>query len=392
MRYFLIAGEASGDLHGSNLMRGLYAEDKDAVIRFWGGDLMNSVFKENNISSEPGAGLAHDYKEGAIMGISEVLLKARKLLGNIDSCKKDIEEFKPDVVILIDYPGFNLRIAKWAHNNGFKVFYYIAPKVWASREKRIRSLKAYIHEMFIVFPFEKPYFDRKGLKYHYYGNPLVDAVANSNAMSTPIAELKESLGYSADTHIIAMLAGSRKGEVQTMLPMLRRTAEIMHADPRYKDFKFVVAGAPGRKLSDYAKLEGSGIDVIFGKTQEVVRCADAAIINSGTASLEAVLLNTPQVVAYRFPSRITNLVAPLIVKIKYISLGNLCLDRLAFKEFFKSSNCTGEMVSAELDRLVSDARYRARMLEDYAQIRQMLGNDGASRKVAAKMIDLLKNK
>lgn len=392
MRYFLIAGEASGDLHGSNLMRGLYAEDKDAVIRFWGGDLMNSVFKENNISSEPGAGLAHDYKEGAIMGISEVLLKARKLLGNIDSCKKDIEEFKPDVVILIDYPGFNLRIAKWAHNNGFKVFYYIAPKVWASREKRIRSLKAYIHEMFIVFPFEKPYFDRKGLKYHYYGNPLVDAVANSNAMSTPIAELKESLGYNADTHIIAMLAGSRKGEVQTMLPMLRRTAEIMHADPRYKDFKFVVAGAPGRKLSDYAKLEGSGIDVIFGKTQEVVRCADAAIINSGTASLEAVLLNTPQVVAYRFPSRITNLVAPLIVKIKYISLGNLCLDRLAFKEFFKSSNCTGEMVSAELDRLVSDARYRGRMLDDYAQIRQMLGNDGASRKVAAKMIDLLKNK
>lgn len=392
MRYFLIAGEASGDLHGSNLMRGLYAEDKDAVIRFWGGDLMNSVFKENNISSEPGAGLAHDYKEGAIMGISEVLLKARKLLGNIDSCKKDIEEFKPDVVILIDYPGFNLRIAKWAHNNGFKVFYYIAPKVWASREKRIRSLKAYIHEMFIVFPFEKPYFDRKGLKYHYYGNPLVDAVANSNAMSTPIAELKESLGYSSDTHIIAMLAGSRKGEVQTMLPMLRRTAEIMHADPRYKDFKFVVAGAPGRKLSDYAKLEGSGIDVIFGKTQEVVRCADAAIINSGTASLEAVLLNTPQVVAYRFPSRITNLVAPLIVKIKYISLGNLCLDRLAFKEFFKSSNCTGEMVSAELDRLVSDAGYRGRMLEDYAQIRQMLGNDGASRKVAAKMIDLLKNK
>lgn len=392
MRYFLIAGEASGDLHGSNLMRGLYAEDKDAVIRFWGGDLMHSVFRENNISSEPDAGLAHDYKEGAIMGISEVLLKARKLLGNIDSCKKDIENFKPDVVILIDYPGFNLRIAKWAYNNGFKVFYYIAPKVWASREKRIRSLKAYIHEMFIVFPFEKTYFDRKGLKYHYYGNPLVDAVANSNAMSTPIAELKESLGFSADTHVIAMLAGSRKGEVQTMLPMLRRTAEILHADPRYKDFKFVVAGAPGRKLSDYAKLQGSGIEVIFGKTQEIVRCADAAVINSGTASLEAVLLNTPQVVAYRFPSRITNLVAPLIVKIKYISLGNLCLDRLAFKEYFKSSNCTGEMVSAELDRIISDADYRTQMLADYDQIRKMLGNDGASRKVAAKMIDLLKTK
>lgn len=389
MRYFLIAGEASGDLHGSNLLKGIYGQDPDATIRFWGGEKMNEVFASCNKSADPKAGIAHDYRDGAVMGLGEILLKAKTLLGNIARCKEDILDFGPDVIILIDYPGFNMKIAKWAHENGIKVFYYIAPKVWASRERRVEKIKKYVDELFIVFPFECPYFDKKGVKYHYFGNPLVDAVAQSNAMTHSREELKQQLGLSPDTPVIAMLAGSRKGEVQTMMPMLTSAAAIMHADPKYAAYKFVIAGAPGRKPEDYGTFDTDYIKVVFGKTQEVVRCAEAAVINSGTASLEAVLLDTPQVVAYRFPTALTNWIAPLVVKVKFISLGNLCLDRLAFKELYRKDNCTGEVVSKELDMLISDKEYRGKMLSEYALIRKMLGAEGASDKVAHKIVELI---
>ncbi len=222
MRYYIIAGEASGDLHGSNLMKGIYAEDPKAEIRFWGGDLMSAV----------GGELVRHYKEGAVMGFVEVLAKARKLLGNVSFCKNDILQWKPDVVILIDYPGFNFKIAEFAHNAGFKVFYYIAPKVWASREGRIRKLKAYVDKLFIVFPFEKQYFDSKGISYIYKGNPLVDAVDDSRAMNETKEEFFVRAGLDNKPYI-AMLAGSRKAEISTMMPVLTEFASKMHQMPEY---------------------------------------------------------------------------------------------------------------------------------------------------------------
>ncbi len=402
MKYYIIAGEASGDLHGSNLMKGIYAEDPQAEIRFWGGDLMVSVWDvfQNRLhpTGESAAritakdsGLVRHYKEGAVMGFVEVLAKARKLLGNVDFCKKDILDWNPDVVILIDYPGFNFKIAEFAHKKGYTTFYYIAPKVWASREGRIKKLKAYVDKLFIVFPFEKPYFDAKGIEYIYKGNPLVDAVDNSRAMNETRAEFLERNNL-ADRPIIAMLAGSRKGEISTMMPVLTEFAAKMHELPGYSDHQFIIAGAPSRSINDYKQWltdENSGfIQVIFGETQSIIRQAEAAVVNSGTASLETVLLNTPQIVGY-ITNPITYWIARKIVKIKYISLGNLIVDRLAFKEYIQN-DCNADALVAEVRRLIEDKDYRTKMLDNYADIRNELGGSGASAAVAKAMIEELK--
>lgn len=391
MRYYIIAGEASGDLHGSNLMKGLYAGDPDAVIRFRGGELMARVYGQMSRTSASNAGLAHDYRSGAVMGVMEVLMNARTLLNSLEDCKEDIFEFSPDVVILIDYPGFNLKIAKWAHNQGMKVFYYIAPKVWASREGRIRQIKRYVDKLFIVFPFEIPYFKKHGVDFCFCGNPLVDAVDNSPAKKQNRDEFLQEIGIHPSKRVIAMLAGSRSMEVKMMMPLFTKTAAILHADARFKDFVFIVAGAPGRKAEDYGSYDESYMKVVFGKTQQIVSAADAAAINSGTASLEAALLGTPQVVAYLFPSRLTYYIARLVVRVKYISLGNLCLDKLAFRELYDYDNCVPEVLAKELDRLVYDQSYRRRMMEDYNEIRKSLGGSGASISVARKMIEELNN-
>ena len=225
MKYYIIAGEASGDLHGSNLMKGIYAEDPEAEIRFWGGDNMVAAWKSGEVRS---TGLVRHYKEGAVMGFIEVLAKAGKLMQNVKFCKQDILNWNPDVVILIDYPGFNFKIAEFAHKAGFKVFYYIAPKVWASREGRIKKLKKYVDRLFIVFPFEKPYFDSKGVEYVYKGNPLVDAVDNSAAMTEKREDFLRRCNLD-DSPFIAMLAGSRKNEISTMMPVLTEFASKMHS-------------------------------------------------------------------------------------------------------------------------------------------------------------------
>ena len=257
MKYYIIAGEASGDLHGSNLMKGIYAEDPQADIRFWGGDCMASVWSEGfrtvGVAGTPDRcpGLVRHYKEGAVMGFVEVLAKARKLLKNVEFCKQDILSWTPDVVILIDYPGFNFKIAEFAHKAGFKVFYYIAPKVWASREGRIEKLRRYVDRLFIVFPFEKPYFESKGIKYIYKGNPLVDAVDGSKAMKETRQEFMQRCAL-PDSPVIAMLAGSRKGEINTMMPVLTEFATKMHALPEYSDYQFIIAGAPARTIDDYS--------------------------------------------------------------------------------------------------------------------------------------------
>ena len=417
MKYYIIAGEASGDLHGSNLMKGIYAEDPQAEIRFWGGDLMKSVWDSfQNDPSHPcglgpspcgqggstvlktipdlhpaSSGLVRHYKEGAVMGFVEVLMKARKHLGKVSFCKKDIQTWNPDVVILIDYPGFNFKIAEFAHKAGFKVFYYIAPKVWASREGRIRKLKSYVDKLFIVFPFEKPYFDAKGIDYIYKGNPLVDAVDGSAAMS----ESREAFltrNNLEDKPIIAMLAGSRKGEISTMMPVLSEFASKMHSIERYSEYQFLIAGAPSRTMKDYdpwlSEENRKYIKVLFGQTQSIIRQAEAGVINSGTASLETALLGTPQVVGY-ITNPITYRIAKKIIKIKYISLGNLIIDRLAFKEFIQD-DCNVNALVAEIRQLIENQERRTKMLSDYAEIRNALGGSGASSAVAKAMIEELK--
>ena len=390
MKYYIIAGEASGDLHGSNLMKGLYAEDDRADIRFWGGDLMNSVYLACKKDGMTGGGLVRHYKEGAIMGFWEVFRKARQLLGNVRFCENDILSWKPDVVILIDYPGFNFKIAECAHKHGFKVFYYIAPKVWASREGRIKKLKKYVDKLFIVFPFEIPYFSKKGVEFIYKGNPLIDAIDDSPASNESRKDFLER-NRLQDKPVIAMLAGSRKGEISTMMPVLREFAEKMTALPQYSGYQFIVAGAPARNMEDYSPYLNdckADIKVLFGQTQSIVRHAEAAVVNSGTASLETVLLGTPQVVGFIMGSRITYAIAKKIVKVKYISLGNLIIDRLAFKEFIQA-DCDSDNLVNEVRALIEDQAYRQKMLSEYACIRKALGGRGASAAVAKAMIQEL---
>lgn len=391
MKYYIIAGEASGDLHGSNLMKGIYEEDPNAEIRFWGGDKMLEVYENNSKNSN--GGLVKHYKDGAIIGFVEVLLKAKTLLGNVSSCKQDILRWNPDLVILIDYPGFNFKIAEFAHKKGFKVFYYIAPKVWASREGRIKKLKKYVDKLFIVFPFEIPYFKSKGIDFIYKGNPLVDAIDQSGAMMETREDFLKRNSLE-NRPIIAMLAGSRKGEIKTMMPVLTEFSRKLRRVPGYEDHQFLIAGAPARNMDDYSPWMDPSDDrvkVLFGQTQEIIRNARAAVVNSGTASLETVLLGTPQVVGYIGASRLSYLIAKKIIKVKYISLGNLIIDRLAFKEFIQD-DCNSEALVKEVRALIEDKKYREKMLSDYNEIRTALGGRGASGAVAKSMIEELLRK
>ena len=374
MRYYLIAGEASGDLHGSNLVKGLRAEDPEAVLRCRGGELMQAA----------GAELAAHYREGAVMGLTDVLGKAGKLLRSLRDCKRDIAAWRPDVVILIDYPGFNMRIAKWCHARGIRVFYYIAPKTWASRPGRNRKLKARVDRLFIIFPFEVPYFTEQGVPFIYKGNPLVDAV-DAHEYTRP-----------AEGRYIALLAGSRKGEISRMMPVLMDAVDRLSALPGWEDVRFVIAGAPARCEADYAPFIGGRekVSLVFGRTYDVLKFADAAIINSGTASLEAVLVGTPQVVAWNSSPVFIWLavhIARVQDRIRFISLGNLILGREAFRELIQDA-FTPESASEEVRRLVEDAPYRDRMRSDYAEIRRLLGGSGASRAVARAMIEEIRKR
>ena len=371
MKYYLIAGEASGDLHGSNLMKGLLQEDPGADFRFWGGGMMEAA----------GGTKVRDYKATAVMGLTDVLANLGRISRNLKDCKADILEWKPDVVILIDYPGFNMKIARFCHEHGIRVFYYIAPKTWASREGRNRKLKAWVDRLFIVFPFEIPYFESRQIPFIYKGNPLVDAVDNHEYRRPE------------EGRYIAILAGSRKAEIARTMPKAMRMADILHALPEYAGYKFIVAGAPSRSPEDYDRHIGGRdyVKVVFGRTYDVLKFADAALINSGTASLEAALTGTPQVVCWS-TSFVTAVLAKYVLRvldhIKYISLGNLILDRLAFRELIQY-DFTPEECAAEIRRLTEDLPYRERMLADYREIRQRLGGTGASRAVAKAMIQCL---
>ena len=377
MKYYLIAGEASGDLHGSNLMRGLYEQDPQADIRFWGGGLMDQVYKAH----QSGQGLVKDYREGAVLGFVEILLSARSLMKKIKFCQEDIMAWKPDVVVLIDYPGFNLRIAEFAHKAGFRVHYYIVPKVWASREGRIAKLKEFVDRLFIVFPFEIPYFESKGVPVTYVGNPLIDSVDSSPAMKESRAAFLERTDL-PDAPWITLLAGSRGHEIKAMMPVFMELADIWHVT--HPDYHFVIAGAPSRSAADYDLGGRSFVHLVFGETYGALRHGTAAVINSGTASLEAALIGTPQVVGYRMAYG-TYVMLKGMIKVKFISLANLILDRSAFRELLQDY-FTADNLSDELERILTDSSYKARMLADYSQIRELLGGPGASSEAARQII------
>lgn len=371
MRYFIIAGEASGDLHGSNLIKGIREIDKEAQIRCWGGDLMK----------EAGAELIRHYKEGAIMGFVEVVANLGKLAKNLQDCKNDIVKYNPDAVILIDYPGFNFRIARFAKERGMRVFYYIAPKVWAWKEKRVHKLKKYVDRLFIIFPFEIEYFKKWGIDAIYRGNPLLDSVDNhsSSEESKEAFELRCGIGTAEKT--VALLAGSRRSEIKYLLPRMMQVAQ------RYPGYRFLMACAPSMEREFYEGIIGnkcSNIKLLFGETYSILRHSDAAIISSGTASLEAALIGVPQVVCYG-GNEISYQIARSVVKLKYISLANLIMDKGLFKELIQH-DCTPQKISAELDNLLGDSAYREKMLADYRDVRNILGGKGASAKVASAMI------
>lgn len=387
MKYYLVAGEASGDLHGSNLIKGLKMEDPQAEFRCWGGDLM----------AAEGAHLVRHYKESAIMGFVEVLLNLKKLLGNLSDCKRDIIEYDPDVLILIDYPGFNFRIAEFAKKRGIKVFYYIAPKVWAWKEKRVHKLQKFVDRLFIIFPFEIEYFKKWNIDAIYRGNPLLDSVDNFKYAGESREEFCQRCNIATDKPIVALLAGSRRSEIGYLLPRMARIIE------KYPQCQFVLAGAPATETGIYKSiLDKFGLKLVLkdeplakenevkllkGETYSILKHAKAAIISSGTASLEAALIGTPQVVCYG-GNEISYRIAKYFVKLKYISLANLIMDAGLFKELIQH-DCTPELIMQELNRLLDDNEYRQKMMDNYAEVRRILGGKGASAKVAKAMIEEL---
>ena len=377
MKYYLIVGEASGDLHASNLMRALKEQDVQADFRFFGGDLM----------SEVGGTRVKHYKELAYMGFIPVLLHLRTIFRNMDWCKKDIVAWQPDVVILVDYPGFNLKIAEFVKKHtDIPVYYYISPKIWAWKEYRIKNIKRDVDELFSILPFEVEFFKRHQYPIHYVGNPCVDAVdafrqSNNDTWGDFIQE--NSL---ENKPVIALLAGSRRQEIKDNLPDMLEAAQ-----PFLKDYQLVLAGAPSLDLAYYKKYikEGVSVKIVFGQTYRLLAHAKAALVTSGTATLETALFRVPQVVCYYTPvGKLISFLRRHILKVKYISLVNLVANKEIVRELV-ADTMTVQNVRAELSALLNDSAYRGRMLREYDRMIEILGPAGASRQAAIKMIELL---
>ena len=375
MRYYLIAGEASGDLHASHLMRSLKEIDKEADFRFFGGDLM----------SEVGGTRVRHYRELAYMGLIPVLMHLPTILKNMRFCKQDIQSWQPDCVILVDYPGFNLDIAKYVHSqrqkaNGQKpkIFYYISPKIWAWKEYRIKNIRRDVDELFSILPFEVDFFEKKHhYPIHYVGNPTADEVRelSSSTLHTPPSSEK----------VIALLAGSRKQEIKDNLP-----AMIEAVKPYVKDYRVVLAGAPGIEPAYYEPfMAGSGVEVVHGKTYDLLSQAHAALVTSGTATLEAALFNVPQVVCYKLPlPKIARVVRRHLIKVPYISLVNLIADREVVTELLADTFTVGH-IRHELEKIL-DGPGREQMLNGYAEVWRRLGDQKAPDNAARIMFKLLK--
>ena len=377
MKYYLIVGEASGDLHASNLMKALKEQDAQADFRFFGGDLMREV----------GGTLVKHYKELAYMGFIPVLLHLRTIFKNMDYCKSDILEWQPDVVILVDYPGFNLKIAEFVKKNTkIPVYYYISPKIWAWKEYRIKNIKRDVDELFSILPFEVDFFKGHQYPIHYVGNPCVDAVdAFLKAHTETFEEFTSANGLSGKP-IIALLAGSRKQEIKDNLPDMLEAAK-----PFVNDYQLVLAGAPSMDLSYYQQYIGGDVPVkiVFGQTYRLLAQAKVALVTSGTATLETALFRVPQVVCYYLAmGKVISFLRKHILKVKYISLVNLVANKEVVRELV-ADTMTVENVRSELDALLNDADYRGKMLREYDRMIKILGPAGASHQAASKMIELL---
>lgn len=378
MKYYLIVGEASGDLHASNLMKALKAADKEADFRFFGGDLMSQV----------GGTCVKHYRDCAFMGVIPVLMNLRTIFANMAMCKKDIKEWQPDALILVDYPGFNLSIARDIHKTtSIPVYYYIAPKIWASREGRIKNIKRDVDAMFSILPFEVGYFKKHNYEINYIGNPCVDAVdayLRVNKRDDSAFRAANGLG---DKPIVALLAGSRKHEIKDNLP------QMLEAIAKYPDYRPVIAGAPGIDKELYAPYLQQGAAIVFGDTYRLLQHAHAALVTSGTATLETALFRVPQVVCYSTPAAwLVSKLKHLFLKVKYISLVNLIAGREVVRELV-AADMTVENVTRELGRLLPpDSPERQMMLSGYDHMIDILGEPGASQHAAEKMVQLLTQK
>jgi lipid-A-disaccharide synthase len=364
MKYYLVAGEASGDLHGANLMKALKALDGQADFRYFGGDLMQAE----------GGTLVKHYADMAFMGFVEVVINLNTILKNMSLCKKDIVAYQPDVLILIDFPGFNLKIADFAKAQGLQVNYYISPKVWAWNQKRVLKIKKVVDHLFCILPFEVDFYKSWGMEIDYVGNPLLDAV--DAFTPDPRFLPKHNL---TDKKIIALLPGSRKQEISRLLPDM---VAVAHKFPHHQ---FVVAGAPSFNAEYYQEyLHDKNIPVIFNATYDLLQVAEAAVVASGTATLETALFNVPQVVVYK-GNAITIGIARMLIKIRFISLVNLIMDAAVVKELIQQ-DCNPTEIYTELNNLLNNTHYRKQMLANYDRLDEKMGSPGASAKTAALIV------
>lgn len=363
-RLYIIAGEASGDLHGGNLVCALFDRAKEPdgeelTVRAWGGDRMAAA----------GAEVVKHYRELAFMGFAEVILNLRTILRNMEVCKQDIEAFRPDAIILIDYPGFNLRIAKWAHARGIPVHYYISPQVWAWKKGRVHTIKKVVDHMYVILPFEKDWYAGYGMEVQFVGHPLLDAIAKEGRST--LGKLPGDDGRP----VVALLPGSRTQEISSMVPLMKEVAA------HFTDHRFVLAAAPSVPAEYYRELlDGTPIDLVTGRTYDLLRSARAALVTSGTATLETALFGVPEVVCYR-GSAVNVWLAKRLVNVKYISLVNLIMDREVVKELIQNDLSVANM-RTELERILYDGPERERMLMDLRDLQEKLGGGGASQIVA----------
>jgi lipid-A-disaccharide synthase len=365
VKYYLIAGEASGDLHASNLVKEIKLRDKDALFRAWGGDLMK----------KEGVEIVKHISELAFMGFAEVLLNLPTILNNLSFCKKDILAFQPDVLILVDYPGFNLRIAKFARAKGIRVNYYISPQIWAWKRSRVHTIKKVVDKMLVILPFEKEFYKQYGLDVEFVGHPLLDAIAGIKAPQD--FRLTHQL---SNKPIVALLPGSRKQEIKRMLPLM------LAASKNFPEYEFVLAGAPSVDPTFYEHfLAGYQTKVVNNQTYSLLLHSSAALVTSGTATLETALLDIPQVVCYR-GSTLSYQIAKRLIKVKYISLVNLIMDQYVVTELIQDELTTDELCN-QLNRIIHPTNHRKQLLEQYESLRKKLGGQGASAKAAAIIVD-----
>ena len=373
MKYYIIAGEASGDLHASNLVAEIKKKDKKAEFRGCGGDLMKAQ----------GVDLLKHYRTMAYMGFVEVAVNLQKVLGNIAQCKKDILEYQPDAVILVDYPGFNFRIADFAHYKGFKVLYYISPQLWAWKRRRVKKVKRSVDKMLVILPFEEEFYKQYGVDVTYVGNPLLDELAKFGTANRSIFLRRNSLGEKRE--IIALLPGSRYQEVKRVLPVMLKAAS------HFPDYQFVVAGVSSLDKSLYKKILGnSDVFLIENQTYELLQNSSAAVVTSGTATLETALLTVPEVVCYK-ATGFSYFLAKWMIKVKFISLVNLVMDKEVVKELIQGE-MTEENIVKELELLLHNSKSQRKLLEDYEELKDRLGSAGASEKAAEVIIDAVKTR